>query len=98
MTTRRSTPDERDADGNVVIRVGPEEVVVRRVYQTLSIANDFLIGIWFLVGSICFFWSAWEVVGVWLFILGSAQLIVRPSIRLAHRIHLRHVPPGSWEL
>lgn len=85
-------------EGDLTIRMGRDELVIRQRYQTVSILNDFLIGIWFLIGSIAFFWPAWEHAGVWLFVLGSAQLIVRPTIRLAHRIHLRHIPPGRWEL
>lgn len=83
---------------DLTIRMGRDELVIRQRYQTISILNDFLIGIWFLIGSIAFFWPAWEHTGVWLFVLGSAQLIVRPTIRLAHRIHLRQIPPGRWEL
>jgi len=83
---------------DLTIRMGRDELVIRNRYQTISIANDFLIGIWFLLGSIAFFWPAWETLGVWLFVVGSAQLSVRPSIRLVHRIHLQAVPPGRWEL
>jgi len=90
--------DRRDGDADLAIRVGPEELVIRRRYQTLSIINDFLIGIWFLIGSIAFFWPSLQELGTWLFVLGSAQLLVRPLIRLAHSIHLRHVPPGRWEM
>ncbi len=83
---------------DLTIRMGRDELILRNRYQTASIVNDFLIGIWFLLGSVAFFWPGWEPVGVWLFVVGSAQLIVRPSIRLAHRIHLRAIPPGRWEL
>jgi len=78
--------------------MGPEELLIRRRYQTVSILNDFLIGIWFLVGSVFFFWPAWETAGTWLFVVGSAQLLIRPVIRLAHRIHLKPAPPGHWEM
>lgn len=90
-----SSGSEQD---DLTIRMGRDELVIRNRYQAISILNDFLIGIWFLIGSIAFFWPAWETVGIWLFVLGSAQLIVRPTIRLAHRVHLQSIPPGRWEL
>ena len=95
MAERR---DRSEPDGDIVIRMGREELVIRQRYQTLSILNDFLIGLWFLLGSIAFFWPAWQAAGTWLFVLGSAQLLVRPLIRLAHRLHLQPAPPGRWEM
>ncbi len=93
----RSSDSKEDED--IVIRMGSAELLIRRRYQTLSILNDFLIGIWFLVGSIFFFWSAWQETGTWLFVVGSAQLLIRPVIRLAHRIHLkRSAAFGQWEM
>ncbi|MDZ7747986.1 MAG: YrhK family protein [Halofilum sp. (in: g-proteobacteria)] len=89
---------EPDGDEALAIRLGREELAIRRRYQTLSILNDFLIGVWFTIGSVCFLFPAWLEVGTWLFILGSAQLLVRPLIRLAHRLHLRRAPASSWEL
>jgi hypothetical protein len=92
--------DQSDPDGgaDLTLRLGPEELIIRQRYQAASILNDFLIGIWFLVGSIAFFWPAWQEAGTWLFVIGSAQLLVRPVIRLAHRIHLRSLPAGRWEM
>jgi hypothetical protein len=85
-------------DQDIVIRMGRDELLIRRRYQTLSILNDFLIGVWFLVGSVAFFWPDWVGFGTGLFVLGSAQLLIRPVIRLAHSIHLRPMPPGHWEM
>lgn len=92
--------DQSDPDGgaDLTVRLGPEELIIRQRYQAASILNDFLIGIWFLLGSIAFFWPAWQETGTWLFVIGSAQLLVRPVIRLAHRIHLRPLPAGRWEM
>ncbi|MFC3282130.1 YrhK family protein [Litchfieldella rifensis] len=46
-------PDTR-VDNPLTLHVGREELIIRRRYETLSIINDFLIAIWFLVGSILF--------------------------------------------
>ena len=77
--------------------LGDEELVIRQRYEIASILNDFFIAIWFLVGSILFLFASLEEPGVWLFILGSAQLLVRPTIRLARRIHLQRVPESLWD-
>lgn len=47
------TPD--DHTGEHTRRMSPHEVKVRRNYSLLSISNDILIGMWFLVGSFFFF-------------------------------------------
>ncbi len=33
----------------------------------------------------------------WLFVLGSFQFLIRPTIRLASHIHLQRVPENRWE-
>lgn len=82
----------------LMLTIGHEALVIRRRYEVLSILNDLCIGIWFLIGSIMFLSSAWEAAGTWLFILGSAQLLIRPLIRLANHIHLRRITGSSFNL
>ncbi|WP_435105418.1 YrhK family protein [Arhodomonas sp. AD133] len=72
-------------------------VVIRRRYEVLSMLNDFAIGSWFLVGSVFFLYPSLMDAGVWLFIVGSAQFLLRPIIRLAHRLHLQRIPASNWE-
>jgi hypothetical protein len=62
---------------------------VSSYYGYLSIANDVLVGIEFLVGSIEFLPKGNEVFGVYLFIAGSAELLIRPLIEIARRLHVR---------
>ncbi|WP_308388767.1 YrhK family protein [Acidithiobacillus sp. AMEEHan] len=75
-----------------------DTLVIDRRYETLSIVNDFIIGFLFLIGSIFFFYSATETAGVWLFVIGSAQLLIRPSIRLAHNIHIKKLGGKNWDM
>ena len=63
--------------------------MIRDRYETLSIANDVLIGIWFVVGSILFFSEATTTTATALFAVGSVQMLIRPVIRLSRRLHLR---------
>ncbi|MUL41383.1 hypothetical protein FZ103_09365 [Streptomonospora sp. PA3] len=82
---------ESGRGSHLVLRVGPEELVIRRRYEAASIANDILIALWFIVGSVMFFSPSWETWGTWCFLIGSAELLVRPIIRLARLVHVRGV-------
>lgn len=89
---------ERDPKGTggsdnspVTFRVGHHELVVRRRYEVLSIVNDMMIGVWFAVGSVFFFYTATETAGIWLFLIGSVQLLIRPIIRLTRNVHLKRI-------
>lgn len=83
--------DDRDTSRDLDIHLPGRRdlVVLRDRYEIASILNDLLIAVWFLVGSILFFREATTYAGTWLFVLGSAQLAIRPTIRLGRRIHLQ---------
>ena len=90
---------QRDsASHSLTFTFGHDELVVRRRYQVLSILNDVCIGVWFLIGSIMFLSDQWQTFGTWLFIIGSAQLLIRPLIRLAHHLHLKRFPGERMDL
>ncbi|PKY10274.1 hypothetical protein B1757_11130 [Acidithiobacillus marinus] len=82
----------------MTLQLGHDELLIRNRYETISIINDFMIGILFLVGSFFFFYPSMETAGVWLFVIGSAELLIRPIIRLAHHIHLKRLPGSSWDM
>ena len=91
---RARTQDVSDAPGStLVLRLGPEELVIRQRYETASIVNDLLIGMWFLVGSFLFFSSATVKAGTWLFVIGSIEMLIRPAIRMTRRVHLQRFHP-----
>lgn len=79
----------------LVIHLGAEELVIRKRYEVLSIANDILIGTWFIIGSFLFFSEATSYAGTWLFVIGSVEMLIRPLIRLARHVHLRRFHPGA---
>lgn len=91
MDVKRARGESDVATRGWVMRIGQEELIIDQRYEALSIVNDILIGAWFLVGSILFFFPAHADTGVWLFVLGSAEMLIRPTIRLARRIHIRRV-------
>ena len=62
---------EPQTDNPLTIRLGNEELIIRRRYEVASIVNDFLIAIWFLIGSILFLFPEYEKAAAWLFVVGS---------------------------
>ncbi|EHK87894.1 YrhK family protein [Saccharomonospora azurea] len=93
-------PDtDRPDDGRDTLTVtfGHEELILRRRYELVSIGNDLLIALWFVVGSVLFFWTSTTTAGTWCFLLGSLQLLARPVIRLVRRVHLQRVGGAGAE-
>ncbi|MBQ1120322.1 YrhK family protein [Streptomyces smyrnaeus] len=84
--------------GSLTLHIGNEELVIRQRYEAASIANDVLIAVWFLIGSIMFFSPEWTRTGTWCFVFGSVELLIRPLLRLTRQLHLRkahHAAPGT---
>jgi hypothetical protein len=79
------------SDPDLTVRVGDNEFVIRHRYETLSIANDVLIALWFVTGSVLFFWDSTARAATWMFLLGSIEFLARPLIRLARRLHLHRM-------
>ena len=73
------------------ITLGHDELVISRRYETLSILNDLVIALFFVVGSVLFFFPDLATAGTWCFLLGSIEFLVRPAIRLARRVHLERI-------
>jgi len=60
-------------------------------YEWLHIINDLLIGLYFLIGSIFFFYPTTQKTGTWLFVLGSGQMLIGPLIRTLNKLHVRTI-------
>jgi len=73
------------------LQLGDRELVLHNRYESLSIANDVLIAVWFIIGSILFFHESTTTAGTWLFLVGSIELLIRPAIRLSRNIHIKSV-------
>ncbi len=77
------------------VDIGKQHIVIQRRYEALGAFNDLLIAIWFLVGSFLFLSESLVEGGTWLFIVGSAQLIIKPLIKLTSLIHVGRVSRQS---
>jgi hypothetical protein len=89
-------PQRDDADQSLTIRIGHSEVVIRQRYEVASIVNDILVAVWFLAGSIMFFYPGQQEAGTWCFVFGSVELLIRPVIRLWRHVHLLRMHGGSY--
>ncbi|NAX21169.1 YrhK family protein [Vibrio sp. V39_P1S14PM300] len=78
-------PRELDID------IGNRHIAIQRRYDALGAFNDLLIAVWFLVGSFFFLNNSLVESGTWLFIVGSAQLIIKPAIKLTSLVHLGRI-------
>lgn len=65
----------RNPNDTTVVHIGHDELVIRQRYEVISIINDLLIGIWFVIGSV--------------------ELLIRPTIRLVRRLHLQRFHPDA---
>ena len=81
--TDATDPRGERGKNDLVLHFGHEELVIRKRYEALSIANDVLIGLWFLVGSFLFFSETLQFAGTVLFVIGSLEMLMRPVIRRA---------------
>lgn len=73
------------------IQIGTFEVSFNKKYQIISLLNDLTLGLEFLIGSIFFLFEDLKTAGVVLFIIGSAQLLSRPIIKIFHAFRFSHV-------
>lgn len=77
------------------IDIGRERLTIQRRYEALGAFNDLLIAIWFLIGSVLFLSDALVEDGTWLFIVGSAQLLIKPLIKLTGLVHIGRIMAGD---
>ncbi len=80
---------------DLTLRLGSDELRVRGLYETISIVNDVMVALWFVIGSLLFFSESTTTVGTWFFLVGSVQLLIRPVIRLSRRVHLGRIAPDG---
>lgn len=69
--------------------VGNHEVIINHRYEIFYTLNDILIAVFFIIGSILFFWDVTEAGGISLFLLGSIGLLLRPFIRIKRNTYLK---------
>ncbi|MBW5799094.1 YrhK family protein [Halomonas elongata] len=86
--------DSKQKSDVAIFHIGHDELIIRQRYEVLSIANDILIGTWFIIGSIFFFYPSLTFTATWLFLIGSIEMMIRPVIRLTRKVHLSRYRPS----
>lgn len=92
------TPSNRTrspSSGDFELTIGHDEIVISQRYEALSIANDVLIAVFFVLGSAFFFVDSLATAAKWCFLIGSIEFLVRPAIRLSRRVHLQRIGAGG---
>ncbi|SFD38381.1 YrhK-like protein [Lentibacillus persicus] len=69
------------------VQVGTFEFSFNKKYRFIALSNDIVLGIFFLVGSVFFLFEPLKTAGAVLFIIGSAQLLARPILKIFHAIY-----------
>lgn len=85
--------DTTHTTSTLEIDIGSDHIVIQRRYEAAGAVNDLLIAIWFLIGSFFFLNESLTYSGTWLFILGSAQLMIKPLIKLTGLLHIGRIHP-----
>ncbi|WP_417506740.1 YrhK family protein [Marinomonas gallaica] len=83
----------KQQENSLEVEIGSDHIVVQRRYDVAGAINDLLIAIWFLIGSFFFLSESLTYSGTWLFIVGSAQLMVKPVIKLVGFVHVGQIHP-----
>lgn len=77
------------------IRFGRDELIIQNRYETAILFNDFLIALWFILGSVFFIVPGLASAGAWVFLIASIQFLIRPTMGLLRNIHLRKIKSDS---
>jgi hypothetical protein len=78
-------------ENNSAVEHHQNHSALQRRYEVLGAVNDLLIAVWFLIGSFFFLNDALVESGTWLFIVGSAQLLIKPTLKLIGLVHVDRV-------
>lgn len=74
--------------------------MLRGRYEFVLIANDILVGLWFLAGSILFLYPTTAPVAIWFFAIGNVERLIGPETRMVRRTHLQKchaaIPVPAW--
>lgn len=80
-----------DDQGNVEVQVGKHIIFFNKNYRYIFIINELLLGIEFVVGSVFFFYESLKTAGIIIFIVGSAQMFLRPVLKIFHAVSLKKI-------
>ncbi|ARF15951.1 YrhK family protein [Sporosarcina ureae] len=77
------------------VKLGKHVIFFNKNYRYIFIINELVLGIIFIVGSVFFFFETLKTAGIILFVVGSAQLFIRPVLKILHATTLRKISQSS---
>jgi len=69
-------------------RVTPEQAKRYALFEILHTAADFSAAVFFVIGSVLFFFDSAQTAAIICFLVGSVFFLAKPSIRLARELWL----------
>lgn len=87
----------KDENKFLDVQMGTYEVSFSKKYRFIALMNDFTLGLEFLIGSVLFLFESTQTAGTILFILGSAQLLARPVIKIMHAFYFSRITDKTKE-
>lgn len=87
--------DTKHPDEDIELVIGHHELIISKRYEFFYDLNDMLIALWFLTGSTLLLNDGTNRTALWLFLIGSVQLFIRPMISISKKIHLKRISPGE---
>jgi hypothetical protein len=99
MEEKRKTSSNQLAgsENDIIINFRKHRLVIQNRYEVVHILNDILISIWFFTGSIFFLFPNLKDMAIGLFIVGSGHMLVRPTIRIIHKIHIKRISNHDYD-
>lgn len=79
------------ANMEIDIELAAHKVKLHHRYEWSHIGNDVFVALAFLIGSIFFFYASLTYDGTWLFVIGSADMLAGPVIRIAQKMHVKEI-------
>lgn len=80
-----------DNKKSMEVKIGKYAIFFNKNYKYISIINEIMLALWFIIGSAFFFFESMKTAGIILFIIGSTQLLIRPILKILHAVSLRNL-------
>ncbi|EXJ23529.1 hypothetical protein ADIAL_0966 [Alkalibacterium sp. AK22] len=75
-------------DEDIIIKAGGFRVYFQNYYTIISLGNDLLTGMLYLVGSLLATFTEMETAPMYLYIFASLFLLMRPILKIIHSVFL----------
>ena len=85
---RKTHKVENDTEEDIELKSGQFRVYFQNRYTLISLLNDLLVGIVYILGSISSLIGLPSIYGTYFYLAGGVFLILRPLIKIIHNIYI----------